>query len=135
MRRQPRSDSTEADGANPAELTFAKAIELAQRIEIAQQDARRVTPGNGSSPNADTPKQQDVHKMHSYRRRNKKEPHGQRSPVSCHRCGGPHLAPACKFKAMRVKREGTSLESAEANLFTRAKSRLKGLITWREKRS
>ena len=83
---------------NPAELTFAKAIELAQRIEIAQQDARRVTPGNGSSPNADTPKQQDVYKMHSYRRRNKKEPHGQPSPVSYHRCGGPHLAPACKFK-------------------------------------
>ena len=84
---------------NPAELTFAKAIELAQRIEIAEKDARRVTRGNSSSPNADTSKQQEVHKMHSYRRRNKiYELHGQRPPVSCHRCGGPHLAPACKFK-------------------------------------
>ena len=90
---------------NPAELTFAKAMELAQRIEIAEKDARRVTTSKDSSQSKDTPNPnaQEVHKTRTFHRKStkkesKKESRDRSTSISCHRCGGPHLAPACKFK-------------------------------------
>ena len=57
---------------NPAELTFSKAMELAQHIEIAEKDASRVTAtGNVSPPSKDTStlSVQEVHNTRTSRRK------------------------------------------------------------------
>jgi hypothetical protein len=116
----------------PAELTFAKAMELAQRIEIAEKDARRVTASTDGSQKKDSPNPSasEVHKTHTSRRKNtKKESRDRSTSISCHRCGGPHLAPACKFKeamCYACKKRGHIARVCRSRSFNKGQKRDKG---------
>ena len=74
------------------DLDYAKAFSLAQAIEAAEKDTKNLKSGSGAS-------QQGPGLLF-----HKNTSHGQRraknvdTPITCYRCGGPHLAPACKYK-------------------------------------
>ena len=72
-----------------SDLTYSTALKLAQAAEASEQDAKKLTGGSPQQPFQDN--NPDLHYTTSSRR-----PEG--TPVSCYRCGGPHLAPKCKYK-------------------------------------
>ena len=76
-----------------SELTFDHAYTLAQMVEASERDAKTIAGDNpppAPAPPA-APPQQELNYTYTGRR--------TRTPgISCHRCGGPHLAPQCKHK-------------------------------------
>ena len=82
-------------------LTYTTALEFAQAIEAAEKNAQHVA----TNSNPPTPQTQGVH--YTPATASKSRPKGknakgssssQGSRLSCHRCGGPHLATGCRFK-------------------------------------
>ena len=124
---------------NPAKLTFAKAMELAQRIEIAEKDARSVMTSKDSplSKDSSNPNAQEDHKTRTFHRKStkkesKKESHVRSMSISYHRCGGPHLAPACKFKeamCYACKKRGHTARVCPSRSFSKGQNETKGHTT------
>jgi len=79
------------------DLTFDTAMKLAQSIEATERDTRKLKNSNNSSSSTG-------HNIHFNRsKRGQSFPSGSKlssvaGRISCYRCGGNHLAPACKFK-------------------------------------
>ena len=74
------------------DLTYEKAIEIAQAVEAAEKNAKIIKNGNGK---------QGIHYSTGAARASGKQPVKQeqkKSQPTCYRCGGPHLAPVCTFK-------------------------------------
>jgi hypothetical protein len=73
------------------DLTFEKAVDIAVGVEKACLHARQMKPDNKSST---------LHHLPNNQQRNRSghgtHTHQSFSPT-CHRCGGPHLATACRF--------------------------------------
>ena len=124
---------------NPAELIFAKAMELAQRIEIAEKDACSVMTSKDSplSKDSSNPNAQEDHKTRTFHRKStkkesKKELHVRSTLISYHRCGGPIWllhASLKKLCAMCVKREDTLHECVGVGVSARARNKTKGHTT------
>ena len=73
------------------DLTYKDALALAQSIECAESDAKKL----GSA----TPRPNDlVHRMQPDHKPPPPPPQNHRSPPTCYRCGGPHLANKCRHK-------------------------------------
>lgn len=68
------------------DLTFERAVEIADSVEKAVLQARQMNP-TGSA-------ERSVSKIH---RVPENKPSLGRSLPTCHRCGGPHLANACRY--------------------------------------
>ena len=82
------------------ELTFQKALDLSQAVEAAEKNSKLL---QNSKP---AESQSDQGKL-NYTKRGQKMSSSTDSgaasgsgngPIACYRCGGPHLAPECKFK-------------------------------------
>ena len=74
------------------DLTYEKAIELDQAVETAQKNAKIIKNGSTDS------KQQGVHYTGSQGQDKKRGADYKKGTPICYRCGGPHLAPSCRFK-------------------------------------
>ena len=81
------------------DLTYAQALEIAQMMEAAAKNTQHLKAQSTAAPS------QEVHRVpaaagrrRSARDSTKKVDSTASSRVSCHRCGGPHLATVCKFK-------------------------------------
>ena len=73
------------------DLTYKDALALAQSIECAESDAKKL----GSA----TPRPNDlVHRMQPDHKPPPPPPQNHRSSPTCYRCGGPHLANKCRHK-------------------------------------
>ena len=73
-------------------LTYGTALELVQSMEAAEKHTQHLA--KSSTP-------QEVHHApatFNQKRKSARNANSQGTPVSCHRCGGPHLATVCKFK-------------------------------------
>ena len=76
------------------DLTYEKAYSIAQSIETAERDSKNLKGGkspvrvNYQSRGPRTPKPSTDRDLPK---------HGA-TTITCYRCGGPHLAPECKFK-------------------------------------
>ena len=68
------------------DLTFEKAVEIANGVEKATVQARQMKSESKQFP---------VHHVH-HKRQGTFQRHENSTPI-CHRCGGPHLAPNCRF--------------------------------------
>lgn len=73
------------------------AYRLAQSIETAERDSRHMKSNSASSGTAEP---RDVHFHAKSAKGNRTTDSGtySKGPVTCYRCGGPHLAPKCKMK-------------------------------------
>ena len=87
------------------ELTFQKALDLSQAVEAAEKNSKLL---QNSKP---AESQSDQGKL-NYTKRGQKTSSSTGSgaasgsgkgPIVCYRCGGPHLAPECKFKEVFCK--------------------------------
>ena len=87
-----------------SDLTYDRAFALAQVVEASERDAKALERAP-SQPDTQTStfKEQEVH--HTQTVPDSRKPlagttqgKGNRSTISCYRCGGPHLAPQCKHK-------------------------------------
>jgi hypothetical protein len=67
------------------DLTLESAIQLASMRATALKDASQIQAST-------SPKDHSVHRVLE-----KKAAYSHASPISCHRCGGPHLANNCRF--------------------------------------
>ena len=74
------------------ELTFERAFEIAQSIEAAEKNSKIIK--NGSNGNQETLHYSETGFTHKDRNSDKEY---EKNPT-CYRCGGPHLAPSCRFK-------------------------------------
>ena len=122
----------------PAELTFATAMELAQRIEIAEKDARRVTTSKDSplSKDSPNPNAQEVHKTRTFHRKSTKKESKNRMSAARRYCITDVVAPIRllhaslkKLCAMRVKREDTLHECVGVGVSARARNETNGHTT------
>ena len=88
------------------DLTYDKALQLAQAIESAERDTRDI---KRSATSSMAGKQVHYSQSHTPSDKRTTHPETQRPPrnerskgitraISCYRCGGDHLAPVCKFK-------------------------------------
>ena len=94
------------------ELTFQKALDLSQAVEAAEKNSKLL---QNSKP---AESQSDQGKL-NYTKRGQKTSSSTgpgaasgsgKGPIVCYRCGGPHLAPECKFKEVFCrfcKKKGT----------------------------
>ena len=74
------------------ELKFERAFEIAQSIEAAEKNSKIIK--NGSNGNQETLHNSETGFTHKDRYSDKE---CEKNPT-CYRCGGPHLAPSCRFK-------------------------------------
>ena len=74
------------------DLTYEKALEIAQAVEAAETNSKILK--NGSSNSTVLFSTSDT----TGAGRLKKPPTSKTTTPTCYRCGGPHLAPVCKFK-------------------------------------
>ena len=79
------------------ELTFTKAVTIAQAVELAEKGSKEL-----QSSGRDPPK--DIHKFshlpNSKKSSQKHEDVGEDKPVgTCYRCGGKHSQSTCRFKS------------------------------------
>ena len=74
-------------------LTFAKALEIAQAMELATRDLKDLQPDTASSTS--------VHKLQGHRANFAPTPSKPHPP--CYRCGGKHTAANCRFKTERCR--------------------------------
>ena len=79
------------------DLTYEKAIEIAQAVEAAEKNTKIIKNGNGkqSIHYAGTATSKQADKKVPVKRSSQEQ---NRDPITCYRCGGPHLAPVCKYK-------------------------------------
>ena len=76
------------------DLTYEKAYTLAQAIEASERDTLDLKGSkNSSAPLLPRP---GVNYSRAFKHSKGKIPTKRGNPT-CYRCGGPHLAPACKF--------------------------------------
>ena len=78
-----------------SKLTFKKALEIAQAMELADRDAKDLQASSSAS-------HEQVHKVLHRTHQDSKSPrnaNGKDSRSNCYRCGGKHSATVCKFKA------------------------------------
>ena len=79
-------------------LTYDKAMELAQAIESAERDTKQLKAAQATStpPVYYSSTKRPDHKQKKGKEQSKStKPQG--SPIVCYRCGGAHLATACRF--------------------------------------
>ena len=79
-------------------LTYDKAMELAQAIESAERDTKQLKAAQATStpPVHYSSTKRPDHKQKKGKEQSKStKPQG--SPIVCYRCGGAHLATACRF--------------------------------------
>ena len=72
------------------DLTYEKAVELAEAVEAAEKNSKILK--NGAST------QTGIHQSSASTPKPKQYEEAKRGTPTCYRCGGPHLAPVCKFK-------------------------------------
>ena len=111
------------------ELTFDKALQLAQAVEAAEMNSKVLKKGTVVVPH-DVPSEAKVLYAKQGKIRDLEKAKGDRPTPTCYRCGGPHLAPECSHidtqcryckkkghlaKVCRAKQKKAS-ESSSANL-------------------
>ena len=74
------------------ELTFERAFEVAQSVEAAEKNSKIIR--NGSNGKQETLHYSETGFTHKDRKSDKEF----KKLPTCYSCGGPHLAPSCRFK-------------------------------------
>ena len=84
-----------------SKLTFEKALEIVQAMELADHDVKDLQVRNNSP-------HEQVHKvLHGTQQESIKSPqndNGQHTRSNCYRGGGKHLSTICKFKSKNAMR-------------------------------
>ena len=83
------------------DLTYEKAYSLAQAIEAAERDAENLKPGAVGTSTTDTSTTREQQVLYNQGKKGDKVPFPpppSNGGKTCYRCGGNHLAPACKHK-------------------------------------
>ena len=124
------------------DLTYAKALELAQAYEAAEKSARELA--TATTTNTRTAEHAHVHyKSHSKELPRKKVTKGHKP--SCYRCGGEHLQAVCKFKeaeCYKCKKKGhiakkcrSSTKSSSSNHFVESEETSYSMYTTKSEAS
>ena len=99
-------DATQRRLLAEKDLTLDRAFELAQTMEAAERDTKDLMRGSSSGVQPQTP---SVH--HSQAGKSSSASYSRRADytgrrdhhITCFRCGGDHLAPACKFQKSELE--------------------------------
>ena len=78
-----------------SELTYDKALNIAQSAETAEKDAKRLQPTPSVNEPMTEVEDRPVHKLQQRRPKSTKRGHDKQSPPNeaCHRCGGTGHSP------------------------------------------
>jgi len=88
-----------------AELTFKKACEISQAMEMAEKNASELNSESTKAVNAlHKPLGEKPKKNPDATPKNKRQQYGR----NCYRCGGPHSPASCRFKSEKCRKCGNT---------------------------